>query len=119
MLAVHYALQDVDVFHLESASAGAAARQPSPRQILHEVEWTQRDGLPSRSRRRLVGLGRLELPTSPLSGARSSHLSYRPTAGKLPALDFTILACPSKEPYSGSAHELSVAPDGENSCACD
>jgi hypothetical protein len=25
-----------------------------------------------------VGLGRLELPTSPLSGARSSHLSYRP-----------------------------------------
>src|ERR1700677_2905121 len=33
----------------------------------------------------LVGLGRLELPTSPLSGARSSHLSYRPTAGRLPA----------------------------------
>jgi hypothetical protein len=28
--------------------------------------------------RRLVGLGRLELPTSPLSGVRSSHLSYRP-----------------------------------------
>jgi hypothetical protein len=26
----------------------------------------------------MVGLGRLELPTSPLSGARSSHLSYRP-----------------------------------------
>ena len=25
-----------------------------------------------------MGLGRLELPTSPLSGARSSHLSYRP-----------------------------------------
>jgi len=28
----------------------------------------------------MVGLGRLELPTSPLSGARSSHLSYRPIA---------------------------------------
>jgi hypothetical protein len=27
---------------------------------------------------KLVGLGRLELPTSPLSGVRSSHLSYRP-----------------------------------------
>ena len=27
---------------------------------------------------RMVGLGRLELPTSPLSGVRSSHLSYRP-----------------------------------------
>ena len=26
----------------------------------------------------LVGLSRLELPTSPLSGARSNHLSYRP-----------------------------------------
>ena len=30
------------------------------------------------SGRRLVGLGRLELPTSPLSGVRSNHLSYRP-----------------------------------------
>ena len=27
---------------------------------------------------RLVGLGRIELPTSPLSGVRSSQLSYRP-----------------------------------------
>jgi hypothetical protein len=26
----------------------------------------------------LVGLGRIELPTSPLSGVRSSRLSYRP-----------------------------------------
>ncbi len=25
-----------------------------------------------------MGLGRLELPTSPLSGARSSQLSYKP-----------------------------------------
>jgi hypothetical protein len=27
---------------------------------------------------RMVGLGGLEPPTSPLSGVRSSHLSYRP-----------------------------------------
>ena len=27
----------------------------------------------------VVGLGRLELPTSPLSGVRSNQLSYRPT----------------------------------------
>ena len=27
----------------------------------------------------MVGLGRLELPTSRLSGVRSNHLSYRPT----------------------------------------
>ena len=41
-------------------------------------------GLPSRSlqsRRRLVGLGRFELPTSRLSSARSNQLSYRPDHG--------------------------------------
>jgi hypothetical protein len=27
---------------------------------------------------KMVGLGRLELPTSPLSGVRSNQLSYRP-----------------------------------------
>ena len=32
----------------------------------------------------LVGLDRLELSTSPLSGARSSHLSYRPVIGRGP-----------------------------------
>ena len=31
-------------------------------------------------RRNMVGLGRLERPTSPLSGVRSNHLSYRPVA---------------------------------------
>ncbi len=30
-----------------------------------------------------MGLGRLELPTSPLSGARSSQLSYKPAAASL------------------------------------
>ena len=29
----------------------------------------------------MVGLGGLEPPTSPLSGVRSNHLSYRPTGG--------------------------------------
>ncbi len=29
----------------------------------------------------MVGLGRLERPTSPLSGVRSNHLSYRPIPG--------------------------------------
>ena len=28
----------------------------------------------------MVGLGRLELPTSRLSGVRSNHLSYKPVA---------------------------------------
>ena len=30
----------------------------------------------------MVGLGRLELPTSRLSGVRSNHLSYRPHGGE-------------------------------------
>ena len=34
----------------------------------------------------LVGLGRVELPTSPLSGVRSSHLSYRPGFTVFPQL---------------------------------
>ena len=33
--------------------------------------------------RKLVGLGRFELPTSPLSGVRSNQLSYRPNFGLL------------------------------------
>ena len=32
----------------------------------------------TRTARWMVGLGRLERPTSPLSGVRSNHLSYRP-----------------------------------------
>ncbi len=35
---------------------------------------------------KLVGLGRFELPTSPLSGVRSNQLSYRPK-GKTLGLD--------------------------------
>src|SRR5579885_1088772 len=37
----------------------------------------------------LVGLGRVELPTSPLSGVRSSHLSYRPARGSLTWLSWS------------------------------
>ena len=32
----------------------------------------------------MVGLGRFELPTSPLSGVRSNQLSYRPKVGRSP-----------------------------------
>jgi hypothetical protein len=41
----------------------------------------------------LVGLGRLELPTSPLSGARSSHLSYRPLTHGRYRDNLTSLRC--------------------------
>ncbi len=47
----------------------------------------------------VVGLGRLELPTSRLSGVRSNHLSYRP-------LKLISVRCPEekekrRERYSG------------------
>ena len=40
-------------------------------------EW-QRAGHKARTHEEMVGLGRVELPTSPLSGVRSNQLSYRP-----------------------------------------
>ena len=57
--------------------------------------WTSAD---------LVGLGRLERPTSPLSGVRSNHLSYRPEASRkgrprerIPTGSGTITHCPEKK----------------------
>src|SRR5260370_13368311 len=70
------------------AFAGATAQQPSFKR-------------PCRSRaaeqRRLVGLGRLELPTSRLSSARSNQLSYKPLTTnvllrKRPSKDWSLLA---------------------------
>ncbi len=40
------------------------------------------------SHTKLVGLGRFELPTSPLSGVRSNQLSYRPNFGLLSFIVF-------------------------------
>lgn len=37
---------------------------------------------------RMVGLGRFELPTSPLSGVRSNQLSYRPGSTESRCLQF-------------------------------
>ena len=41
-------------------------------QVLSQLSYSPTRGV------KLVGLGRVELPTSPLSGVRSSQLSYRP-----------------------------------------
>jgi hypothetical protein len=51
-----------------------------------------------KSLQNMVGLGRIELPTSPLSGVRSSQLSYRPVIqrpgvrGRTPARNLALLA---------------------------
>ena len=42
----------------------------------------------------MVGLGGLEPPTSPLSGARSSHLSYRPNGGNCRETTASMIAVP-------------------------
>src|SRR4030081_3482081 len=51
------------------AFAGATAQQPLFKRACRAEAAEQR---------RLVGLGRLELPTSRLSSARSNQLSYKP-----------------------------------------
>jgi hypothetical protein len=48
------------------------------KQALSQLSYSPIIGSFYMSRRRVVGLGRFELPTSPLSGVRSSQLSYRP-----------------------------------------
>jgi hypothetical protein len=50
----------------------------SPKYVLSAT--TNLPGKPNHSQEQgnLVGLGRFELPTSPLSGVRSNQLSYRP-----------------------------------------
>ena len=105
--AVTFPLHDV---HIDAVPGAKALKQANsyllsgfPRQtaipgaLLSELpkEWWRRTGsnrrpdackataLPAELRPLiLVGLGRLERPTSPLSGVRSNHLSYRPRAGR-------------------------------------
>ena len=48
----------------------------------------------------MVGLGRFELPTSPLSGVRSNQLSYRPKA--------RVPSWPAPPPGSGISAHLAV-----------
>ncbi|KAF3945640.1 hypothetical protein CMV_028005 [Castanea mollissima] len=48
---------------------------------LSQLSYGPKGSAPAdRTSRVVVGLGRLERPTSPLSGVRSNHLSYRPRA---------------------------------------
>ena len=66
----------------QPAYASATARQPSLQRACRAEAAEQR---------RLVGLGRLELPTSRLSSARSNQLSYKPltTRGLLASIGQT------------------------------
>src|SRR4030088_2223763 len=61
--------QKTNASHGALAFAGAPAQHPSFKGACRAEAAEQR---------RLVGLGRLELPTSRLSSARSNQLSYKP-----------------------------------------
>ena len=56
-------------------AAGGARRNRTDDLLLAKQALSQLSYGPAR---RMVGLGRVELPTSPLSGVRSNQLSYRP-----------------------------------------
>ncbi len=70
------------VCHLEMAPTEIGMPSRSSRRLAPPAFATLRRGsLPSLRERRLVGLGRFELPTSRLSSARSNQLSYKPMPG--------------------------------------
>ena len=65
---------------------GGAERDRTADPLLAKQVLSQLSYSPT-SQAEMVGLGRVELPTSPLSGVRSNQLSYRPKrlAASLPA----------------------------------
>ena len=72
--------------HLGRPAEPAARAGQSPAFVLRT---TARQPSPRFRERRLVGLGRFELPTSRLSSARSNQLSYKPgpgVSGQKPAI---------------------------------
>ena len=67
----------------------------------------------------MVGLGRLERPTSPLSGVRSNHLSYRPEPvqpapphGSDPRARRRSPACPDEKEKRGRPYAVRPAKRG-------
>jgi len=83
----------------ERAKAGGAERDRTADLMLAKHALSQLSYSPTlwAPARVLVGLGRVELPTSPLSGVRSNQLSYRPERPILLAAPLPALWC-SPEP---------------------
>ena len=54
------------------------------KQVLSQLSYSPIRGALAK----MVGLGRFELPTSPLSGVRSNQLSYRPMVAACVGLKF-------------------------------
>ena len=68
-----------DGLRLARAALSHLSYSPGPAAADHSVRREYRTAHAS-----MVGLGRVELPTSPLSGVRSSQLSYRPQRVPVP-----------------------------------
>ena len=66
----------------------------------------------TKSKGNLVGLGRFELPTSPLSGVRSNQLSYRPILLVFFVLIFVAIVVQSVTYYS---YAPSISPQAPQS----
>ena len=67
----------------QSRSYGGAERDRTvdpllAKQVLSQLSYSPLKVSITNRRDKVVGLGRFELPTSPLSGVRSNQLSYRP-----------------------------------------
>ena len=65
------------------------------------------DGEAIKSWSDLVGLGRFELPTSPLSGVRSNQLSYRPVVARF--LSSCLRCFPRSLGHVLLAHSLNLS----------
>ncbi len=68
------------------------------KQVLSQLSYSPTTFEYTRGVVKMVGLGRLELPTSPLSGVRSNQLSYRP--GRYRPAVHQRFACPAPGPAS-------------------
>src|SRR5205085_7635797 len=62
----------------------------------------------SEERSRMVGPGRLELPTLRLSGVRSNHLSYGPIAAHAPTLSRPLISL-SNDPEAARGLAIKAA----------
>ena len=84
----------------DGITAGGARRDRTDDLLLAKQALSQLSyGPVGRKRGRcliMVGLGRLELPTSRLSGVRSNHLSYRPDAKHTFSVE-NVSSCLKKE----------------------
>ncbi len=74
------------------------------KQVLSQLSYSPRN-LTQKHGENVVGLGRFELPTSPLSGVRSNQLSYRPGKTLLPKLKRSCCSVTKPESLAASSLE--------------